>query len=44
MQLSQNQKMFYWIFFAFPRSTSDLEYFETKDESRWLFVSEIIDR
>ena len=43
MLLSQNQKTFSEFFAVFPQSTSNLQYFETKDESRKLFVSDIID-
>ena len=42
MQLSQNQKIFSDFFSAFPESTSNLKYFETKDEPQMSFVSEII--
>ena len=42
MQLSPNQKTFWDFFFAFPESTKNLEYFQTKDERRKLFISKII--
>ena len=42
-QLSQNQNKFSEFFSAFPDSTSNLEYFEKKDEPQRLFVSDIID-
>ena len=43
MQLSGNQKIFSRVFSAFPQSTENSEYFETKDELQWPFLSEIID-
>ena len=42
-QLSQNQKMFSDFSSAFPKSTLNLEYFETEDEPQRLFISEILD-
>ena len=43
MQLSLNQKLFSQCFSAFPQSTKNLEYFQTKDEPQKLFFSDIID-
>ena len=43
MPLSLNQKIFSDFFSAFTESTSNLKYFEEKDEPQRLFVSEIID-
>ena len=36
-------KNIFWIFFAFPKSTKNLQYFEKEDVPQRLFVSEIID-
>ena len=43
MQLSQNQKIFSEFFSEFPKSTSNLKYFEQEDKPQTLFVSEIKD-
>ena len=43
MQISQNQKMFCEFFFAFPKSTWNLEYFEKEDKAQSWFLCEIID-
>ena len=43
IQLSQNQKIFSRFFSAFPKSTSNFEYFEEEDEPQRLLISEIID-
>ena len=43
MQLSQNRKIFSEFFSALVQSTSNLEYFEKKDDPQRLFVSKIID-
>ena len=43
MLLSQNQKIFWQFFPAFPESTKDLKYFEIKDIPRKLFVSKSVD-
>ena len=42
MQLSQKAKLFSGFLFAFPKFTSYSEYFEKKDESHSLSISEII--
>ena len=39
--ISQSER-FFWIFMAFQRSTLNLEYFETKDQSESLSITEII--
>ena len=43
MLLCRNEKIFSWFFSAFAESTSNFEYFQKKDESGKLIVSEIID-
>ena len=43
MLLSQNQKIFFQFFSAFPESISNLQYFEEKYEPQRLFVSGILD-
>ena len=43
MLLSQNQKIFFQFFSAFPESISNLQYFEEKNEPQRLFVSGILD-
>ena len=42
-QLSQKRKDFSWVFFAFFKCKSSLEYFEEKDETSSLTVPEIND-
>ena len=41
--ISQKQKMFSGFFIAYLECTSNLEYFEKKDERPSLVISEIID-
>ena len=43
MLISENLKLFSEFFSAFPSSTYNLEFFEKKDESQRLFLSEVID-
>ena len=43
MLLCRNEKIFSWFFSAFAESTSNFEYFETKDEPGRVILSEIID-
>ena len=43
MILSQRQKNFSEVFSAFPKFTSNFEYFQTKVEPHSLFFTEIID-
>ena len=42
MQISQERKTFSGFFIAFPKCTLNLEYFEKKDQSHSLSVTEII--
>ena len=41
--LSRKQKTFYRVFIPFLKSTSNSEYFEKKDDSYSLGISDIID-
>ena len=43
MQFSQNLKTFSQLFSAFPESTYNLEYFETKNEPQRSYPSESIE-
>ena len=43
MQLPEKPETFCALFFAFLKSTSNFEYFEKKEESHSLSISEIID-
>ena len=43
IQLSPKLKAFFGLYIAFLKSTSNLEYFEIKDESHSLSISDIMD-
>ena len=43
MQLSENQETFYEFFFAFFKSTLNLEHFPKKENPHSSFISEITD-
>ena len=42
MKISRELKTFFLFFIAFPKSTLNLEYFERKDQSQSLSITEII--
>ena len=42
MQISRNPKTFSGFFIAFLKSKLNLKYFETKDQSQFLSITEII--
>ena len=44
MQISPKPKTFYGFFIASMKSTLNYEYFEKKDQSHSLSITEIIDR